>query len=92
MSNAWNWLSHEKNQKTLGFIGAALVGGVALWKAVFGSSGDVATQNPNCTMQINSTGSLYEDNGQVLGEGACMNTQGDRFLHNRSIAGKPGSE
>jgi hypothetical protein len=50
---------------------------------------DQAAQNPNCRILIYSLDSSYTNNGQVLGPGACMNSQGDRFDGNGSIAGKP---
>jgi hypothetical protein len=67
MKTIWKWLSGARNQKTLAFIGAALVGAVGLWKAVFGSPAGVAAQDTKCTLQLHSTGSTYGSSEKIVG-------------------------
>jgi hypothetical protein len=79
-------LWHRHGLKAAAFFGVCVLIAYLEWPA---ARKDQAAQNPNCRILIYSLDSSYTNNGQVLGPGACMNSQGDRFDGNGSIAGKP---
>lgn len=78
-----------------GFKAAAFFGFWALFIAYLeapAATKDQTVQNSNCRILINSSNSSYTNNGQILGPGACMNSQRDRFDGNGSIAGRSESK